>query len=136
MYRLIFIIIVGILAAGCSRQPDIATTNETNGSTDPEAVSNAEGREEADRSALSGEAAYYMACASCHETGSNGAPLTGDSAAWVSRSRLWQAVLAEHANRGYMDMPAKGGYVELSDWVVIRATDFMMSSAFPELPPE
>ncbi|MGI9261428.1 MAG: c-type cytochrome, partial [Woeseiaceae bacterium] len=128
MYRLISIIIVGALTTGCSRQPDIATSNVVNGAADPELSSSTDRRGEDELSALSGEAAYYMACASCHETGSNGAPLTGDSAAWANRSQLWQAVLAEHANKGYMDMPAKGGNVELSDWVVIRATEFMMSS--------
>ncbi|MGI9202762.1 MAG: c-type cytochrome [Woeseiaceae bacterium] len=136
MYRLISIIIVGVLATGCSRQPDTATSNEASRAANPEVGSIAERAEEADVPALSGEAAYYMACASCHETGANGAPLTGDSAAWVNRSSLWQAVLAEHAIKGYMDMPVKGGNAELSDWVVIRATEFMMSSAFPELPPE
>lgn len=85
---------------------------------------------------MSPASAYYIACASCHETGAHGAPLTGDRETWSTRSSLWQAVLAKHAIEGYMDMPAKGGRVELSDWAVIRATDYMMSLTYPEMPPE
>ncbi len=52
--------------------------------------------------------AYEHACADCHETGKDNAPRTGDPDAWAGRSALWEAVLFEHAQKGYFDMPAHG----------------------------
>lgn len=89
-----------------------------------------------DWSAMSGESAYYMACAACHETGASAAPLSGDRKAWADRSSMWQAVLAEHANKGYMTMPAKGGMLQLSDEVVMQATEYMMTLTYPEMLPD
>jgi len=86
--------------------------------------------------AMSGASAYYIACAACHETGANGAPLSRDRQAWEGRSPLWLAVLAEHANNGYMEMPAKGGRAELPDQVVIRAMEHMLLLTYPERLPD
>jgi len=127
MLRLIWIVIIGICFVSCAPLHEVGT--ET---TLPGSESQAERAPQADMSAITGESAYYIACASCHETGTNGAPLTGDPEEWSDRSPLWQAVLAGHANNGYMEMPAKGGRVELPDEVVTRAVEYMMSLTFPE----
>jgi len=87
-----------------------------------------------DPAALSGQQAYEQACASCHDEGTDGAPRTGDSDAWVGRSMLWEAVLFEHAKKGYLDMPAKGGDKTLDGPTVERAAEYMLSITFPEAP--
>lgn len=81
-----------------------------------------------------GQSAYARACASCHEAGIEGAPITGNADDWSDRSPLWMAVLAEHAEKGYRQMPEKGGDSELSERAVQAATDYMLSVAHPDLP--
>lgn len=83
---------------------------------------------------ISGLDAYNKVCARCHETGDNGAPVTGNPADWNGRSDLWQAVLMEHANAGYLGMPAKGGDEALSDWTINAATQYMLEITFPDRP--
>ncbi|MCI0518507.1 MAG: c-type cytochrome [Woeseiaceae bacterium] len=83
---------------------------------------------------ISGQDAYNMVCAGCHETGKNGAPVTGNPADWEHRSHLWQAVLMEHANAGYLEMPARGGDEALSDWTINAATQYMLEITFPDRP--
>ena len=82
---------------------------------------------------LTGKDAYDRTCAGCHEEGVNGAPRTGDRDAWTNRSWLWEAVLFEHAKYGYMEMPARGGDVTLSDAEVERAAEYMLSKTFPDV---
>jgi len=136
MYRLVCIVLVNTFLVSCSQETNDANNRDDQEMAQPGVASQGDRAAPADRSFLSGESAYYIACGSCHETGQSGAPVTGDPDAWSNRSSLWQAVLADHANKGYMDMPAKGGRVELSEWVVIRATEYMLSQTYPELPPE
>lgn len=82
-----------------------------------------------------GRRAYVAGCASCHDKGVNGAPVTGRTDDWSGRSRLWEAVLFKHANsRGYLDMPAKGGRSELSEYEVNAAAEYMLTVSFPNLP--
>jgi cytochrome c5 len=81
-----------------------------------------------------GEATYELACASCHDSGKLGAPLTGNREQWSGRSDMWQAVLFEHAKEGYLEMPGKGGRPELSDEAVEAAAEYMLAETFPELP--
>jgi len=83
---------------------------------------------------LTGQAAYELACASCHEEGVDGAPQTGDPEAWAGRSMLWEAVLFKHANEGYLDMPAKGGDPTLDEATVERAAEYMLTLTFPDVP--
>jgi cytochrome c5 len=85
---------------------------------------------------IEGMVAYERACADCHESGKDGAPVTGDADAWRGRSSLWQAVLFEHAKAGYFDMPAKGNAGELSDEVVEAAAEYMLSLTHPDRPPD
>jgi cytochrome c oxidase cbb3-type subunit 3 len=83
---------------------------------------------------LAGKGTYEVACASCHATGEGEAPAIGDKDAWSDRSGLWVAVLSDHANAGYLDMPEKGGHGELTDEAVSAAVEYMLLKTFPELP--
>jgi len=80
----------------------------------------------------SGKLAYENICAGCHEKGVDGAPQTGDREAWDDRSRLWAAVLSEHARQGYGAMPARGGMDTLSDADINKAAEYMMRLTYPE----
>ena len=84
--------------------------------------------------ALSGETAYQEYCASCHDSGAQGAPIVGKHSDWTDRSKLWQAVLMDHAKTGYLDMPAKGGSPELSDKAVSAAVQYMLERTHQEMP--
>jgi cytochrome c5 len=82
---------------------------------------------------INGESAYNEYCAGCHETGMLGAPVAGDAADWGARSRLWDAVLLDHAITGYLEMPARGGRTELPDEVVKSAAEYMLRMTFPDM---
>lgn len=84
---------------------------------------------------VSGEQAYERVCAGCHEEGVNGAPRTGHPEDWAGRSRLWDAVLFEHAREGYGRMPARGGEETLPESLVTRAAEHMMALTFPDTYP-
>ncbi len=81
---------------------------------------------------LSGKQAYENICAGCHEKGVDGAPRTGDREAWDGRSRLWAAVLTEHARKGYGAMPARGGADSLGDADINNAAEYMLTLTYPE----
>jgi len=85
---------------------------------------------------LSGAAAYEKACARCHDSGRDDAPITGDAAAWAGRSWLWEAVLVEHAKQGFLGMPAQGDTKKLSDAEISLAAEYMLRQAYPDLPPD
>ena len=85
---------------------------------------------------VTGAEAYELACASCHATGAGEAPETGDAAAWSGRSVLWEAVLFDHAKKGYLGMPPKGGAPQLSDRSVVSAVEYMMSVTYPDMRPD
>jgi cytochrome c5 len=81
---------------------------------------------------LTGKLAYENICADCHEEGVDDAPRTGDRDAWDGRSRLWAAVLTEHAKKGYGYMPARGGTDSLSDADINKAAEYMLTLTYPE----
>ena len=81
-----------------------------------------------------GRVAYEAACAKCHETGVDDAPKTGNTQDWVGRSNLWDAVLSEHAQKGYLRMPAKGGSVDTSEYDVDAAAEYMLTITHPDMP--
>ncbi len=81
---------------------------------------------------LTGKRAYENICAGCHEEGIDGAPRTGDRAAWEGRSWLWEAVLFEHAKKGTDGMPARGGSENLDDATVAKAAEYMLTLTYPE----
>lgn len=81
-----------------------------------------------------GEAAYMEFCAGCHETGMMGAPVAGDAVDWQTRSQLWDAVLLDHAITGYLEMPAKGGRMDLPEHIVKAAAEYMLRITYPDMP--
>ena len=81
-----------------------------------------------------GKAIYEKTCGTCHETGVDGAPITGQAEDWEHRSGLWEAVLFEHANKGYLKMPAKGGDKSPTENEVDLAADYMLTITHPDLP--
>ncbi len=78
-----------------------------------------------------GESIYKSSCVACHGSGVAGAPKLGDIAAWKARIAQGSAVLSQHAIEGYKGntgyMPAKGGYMNLSDSDVTQAVQYMVS---------
>jgi cytochrome c5 len=79
-----------------------------------------------------GEAVYKKACITCHGAGIAGAPKLGDAADWGPRIAQGDALLLEHAIKGFTGqkgmMPAKGGFVTLSDDEVKAAIDYMVAA--------
>lgn len=108
----------------------VVACGDSPSSVDPLALA-AEGRSE---QTVSGKPTYDLRCAACHQDGQAGAPITGDPTTWTDRSPLWMAVLAEHAKKGYLQMPAQGGDAEISDAEIEAATEYMLSRTYPDLP--
>ena len=83
-------------------------------------------------SADAGKALYNSACIACHGAGIAGAPKIADKAAWAPRIKQGNAVLYEHALKGFQGkagvMPPKGGS-SAPDADVKAAVDFMVASA-------
>ncbi len=73
---------------------------------------------------------YAALCASCHDTGLNDAPLTGDNAAWAARfqERGLDGLHASSIN-GRNLMPAKGGDPRLTDEEVMNTVDFILAKS-------
>ena len=82
-----------------------------------------------DQGSAQGRVVYQAACSACHDTGINGAPVIGDHDAWAARSYNWHTVLEEHANRGHLNMPAKGDQLQLFSEDVAAAVAFMVAWA-------
>ncbi|MCC2973027.1 cytochrome c5 family protein [Massilia sp. IC2-476] len=80
-------------------------------------------------SADTGKALYNSACIACHGAGIAGAPKVGDKAAWAARIGQGNAVLYEHAIKGFQGkagmMPPKGGSTA-PDADVKAAVDYMV----------
>lgn len=79
-----------------------------------------------------GKALYNSACIACHGAGVAGAPKLADKANWAPRIKQGNAVLYEHAIKGYQGkagmMPPKGGS-SAPDADVKAAVDFMVASS-------
>jgi len=80
-----------------------------------------------------GKRAYELICAKCHQTGVEGAPVVGRKDDWGNRSHLWDAVLKEHAEQGYLKMPAKGDAGYATDYDVGAAAEYMLTITHPEM---
>ena len=63
-----------------------------------------------------------------------GAPVAGNQEDWAGRSQLCHAVLFDHAITGYLEMPAKGGRMDLPDDVVKAAAEHMLRITFRDRP--
>ncbi|MDP9064724.1 MAG: c-type cytochrome [Pseudomonadota bacterium] len=74
----------------------------------------------------SGELAFTKVCSACHAAGINGAPKTGDLAAWGPRMAQGKATLYAHAINGKGAMPARGG-TNWPDATIRQAVDYMVS---------
>ena len=81
-------------------------------------------------SAADGESIYKGKCSACHGAGIAGAPKLGDKAAWAPRIAQGNAVLTQHAITGFKGktgvMPAKGGFVSLSDEEIASVVEYMV----------
>jgi len=82
---------------------------------------------------IEGRQAYQLMCAQCHETGIAGVPQTRNTADWADRSHLWEGVLFEHAEKGYLQMPARGGNESASDYDVEAAAEYMLTVTYPDM---
>ena len=82
---------------------------------------------------LSGPEVYDKACQTCHGPGIAGSPIYGDVAEWAPRIEQGLDVLRRHAVEGYVGdagvMPAKGGFMDLSDQEVYDAVDYMIAGS-------
>ncbi|MES2900185.1 MAG: c-type cytochrome [Pseudomonadota bacterium] len=82
--------------------------------------------------AVDGQKVYGTACAACHTAGIAGAPKLADKANWAPRIKQGNAVLYDHAIKGFQGkagmMPAKGGS-SASDDEVKAAVDYMVAAA-------
>ena len=80
-----------------------------------------------------GEAVYNSGRMACHMPGVAGAPKLGDKDAWTARIAQGIEVMYENAIQGFQGqtgmMPAKGGFVHLSDDEVKAAVDYMVSQS-------
>jgi cytochrome c5 len=78
-----------------------------------------------------GKNVYNASCVACHGAGIAGAPKLGDKAAWAARVSQGNAVMYEHAIKGFQGkagmMPPKGGSTA-SDEEVKAAVDYMAAS--------
>ena len=83
--------------------------------------------------AINGEDVYKKACFACHGAGIAGAPKLGDAADWGPRIAQGDALLLEHAIKGYTGkkgmMPPKGGFMNLSDAEVQAGVDYMKAAS-------
>ena len=75
--------------------------------------------------ARSGEQVVQLRCASCHDSGANGAPRIGDKAAWVPRLKYGIAGAVHSAIKGHGGMPARGGLADLTDGEMRSAVVYM-----------
>ena len=83
--------------------------------------------------AVNGESIYKKHCVACHGTGIAGSPKLGDKAAWSARISQGNEVLTQHAIKGYKGktgyMPAKGGFMSLSDEEIAATVQHMISQS-------
>ena len=73
---------------------------------------------------------YANTCEGCHGEGTGGAPKMGDTADWKQRVAKGMSKVRENAIVGYEGstgiMPAKGGYIALTDEEVNAIVDYMI----------
>jgi len=79
-----------------------------------------------------GKSVYMGKCAVCHGSGAAGAPKLDDPS-WSARNAQGLEILIDHALKGYKGstgyMPAKGGFMALSDEEVKNAVAYMADTS-------
>jgi len=70
-------------------------------------------------------------CATCHQTGVDGAPRMGDRTAWIPRLSKGLETLVVSAIHGHGAMPARGGLPDLSDAELRGAIVYMFNYGLP-----
>lgn len=68
---------------------------------------------------------YQRSCFSCHARGVNGAPRSGDLAAWAPRREQGLETLVQHTRQGYKAMPPRGLCFDCSDEDYAALIQFM-----------
>ena len=80
-----------------------------------------------------GKADYELKCTACHGFGVAGAPKLGDKENWAPRISKGIEQLYENAIKGFTGeagvMPAKGGFVDLSDDQIKAIVDYMVEQS-------
>ncbi len=87
----------------------------------------------ADAGPTEGQKVYQRSCGLCHDQGIAGAPALGDAADWSRRLEQGIDLVYDHAINGFQGsvgmMPAKGGFVQLSDDEVRQAVDYILEQS-------
>jgi cytochrome c5 len=84
----------------------------------------------------SGEQVVQAACGNCHLTGEGGAPKIGDKAAWAKRISAGVDRVVAAGIKGHGNMPARGGWADLTDAEMKQAVLYMFNAAgAKEIPP-
>ena len=80
-----------------------------------------------------GRSTYEQYCSICHKVGVGGAPIVGDLDVWQSRIVIGMTQLVHNAVNGTSSdagvMPAKGGFVQLTDDEVKLAVEYMVGDS-------
>ena len=83
----------------------------------------------------SSESIVRAQCATCHESGRDGAPKIGDRAAWIPRLKRGLDPLVASAVHGHGPMPSRGGLPDLSDTEIRGAIVYMFNHGVPAVAP-
>ncbi|MFT4901378.1 MAG: cytochrome c5 [Lentimonas sp.] len=115
------------LLVGCGRDTGVATLV----APEPSAVFDPMALLISDANLIKGREIWVPLCGQCHITGLGGAPKIGNTQDWGPRIAKGPATLYDHAINGfsgplYHEMPAKGGFMHLSDDEVKLAVDFVV----------
>lgn len=73
-----------------------------------------------------GMSVYNAHCGECHNTGKNNAPSLYDPLEWDTRAMGMPGILEEHAKKGFLGMPARGGDHALTDDNIADALHYMI----------
>jgi cytochrome c5 len=84
----------------------------------------------ADQKIADGVKIYETSCASCHDSGTAGAPKLGDKTVWTERIAQGMDVMTKRSIEGFDGkvgmMPPKGGNTALTDQEVTNAVTYMV----------
>lgn len=82
---------------------------------------------------VAGQETYDRYCALCHKSGLGGAPIVGNQNHWVGRSPSGLVAMTKNAIDGFTGssgmMPAKGGFIHLTELEVGNAVEYMISGS-------